>query len=201
MFADDEDCETYLSMLRTYTTVSDVAVHAFALMKTHDHLLVTPGDKTALPNAMRRLGTSYVRYFNRKHGRIGTLFNERYKGLIVGDERYWLTCLRYIEQNPLRAGIVDRPETYRWSSYRVHIGLEKSDWVQSHPVFDALGQELPQRFAIYQAICSASLTDAELIAQRLGTDPGRSHLRPGSVPKLSSSARVASDNGMDLPAS
>src|SRR5215472_15942474 len=83
MFMDDEDCETYLSMLRTVTAAADVTVHGFALMKTHDHLLVTPHDAKALPSAMRRLGVSYVRYFNRKRDRIGTLFNERYRGLIV----------------------------------------------------------------------------------------------------------------------
>jgi len=195
----------YLSMVRRLTIASDVELHAFALMKTHDHLLVTPRTATALPRAMRRLGTTYVRYFNRKYARTGTLFNERYKGLIVTDDRYWLTCLRYIEQNPVRAAIVDRPEDYRWSSYRVHVGLEKSDWVKSHPVFDALGHELPQRFAVYRAICAASLTDAELIAQRLGTDPGRSQLRPGSVPgsddpNSDNSARVTAGSGIDAPA-
>jgi putative transposase len=201
MFMDDEDCQTYLSILQTVTSTTGVAVHGFALMKTHDHLLVTPSDAQALPSAMRRLGVSYVRYFNRKHDRIGTLFNERYRGFVVADDAYWLMCLRYIDQNPLRAGIVTRCEDYRWSSYRIHIGLEKSDWITPHPVFEGLGKELPHRYSVYQAICAAPLTQAELIAQRRGTDPGRSQVRPGSVPKDDSSSRVASDNAIDFAAS
>jgi len=201
MFSDDEDCETYLSMLRTFTAKADIAVHGFALMKTHDHVLVTPPNAKALPDAMRRLGVTYVRYFNRKYDRIGTLFNERYKGLIVEDEGYWLRCLRYIDQNPVRAGIVSRPEDYSWSTYRLHIGLENSDWIATHPVFEALGQESPQRRAVYQALCATPLTQAELIAQRTGTDPGRSQVRPGSVPNRDSRSRVAAGSATDLAAS
>ncbi len=200
MFSDDEDCETYLSMLRALSGAENLAVHGFALMRTHDHLLVTPADDMALPRAMRRLGATCVRYFNGKHGRIGTLLNERYKGLIVADERYWLTCLRYIEQNPVRAGIVGRPEEYRWSSYRVHTGVESSDWIKPHPVFDALAKELTQRHALYEALCATPLTRAELIGQRVGTEEGRRHLRPSSVPTSAVSLVAASGNAIDLPA-
>jgi REP-associated tyrosine transposase len=199
MFSDDEDCETYLTMLRTFSEAENVAVHGFALMRTHDHLLVTPSSEIALPRAMRRVGGSYVRYFNRKHGRIGTLLNERYKGLIVANENYWLLCLRYIEQNPVRAGIVPEPAAYRWSSHRVHVGLEKNDWIQPHPVFEALGKELTYRYSVYKAICAAPLTHAELIAQRLGTEEGRSHLRPSSVPNSAGAALTASGIGMTAP--
>jgi putative transposase len=201
MFNDDEDHETYLSMLRTFTAAEEIAVHGFALMKTHDHLLVTPPDSAALPSAMRRLGACYVRYFNCKYERIGTLFNERYRGLIVTDEQYWLLCLRYIDQNPVRAGIVTRCDDYRWSSYRAHVALEKNEWLKPHPVFEALGKELPQRSAVYQALCGAPLTQAELIAQRHGTEEGRGHLRPSSVPNDNSSDRVSADSGIDLAAS
>jgi putative transposase len=201
MFVDDEDCETYLSMLQAFTTAADVTVHGFALMKTHDHILATPHDASALPTAMRRLGVSYVRYFNRKHDRIGTLFNERYRGLVVTDDTYWLMCLRYIDQNPVRAGIASQCEDYRWSSYRIHAGLEKSDWIAPHPVFEALGKELPHRYAVYQALCATALTQTELIAQRRGTDPGRSQVRPGSVPNDTSSDLVSGGSGIDLAAS
>ena len=78
-------------------------VHGYALMDTHYHLLVTPPDPVCLPATMKELGGRYVRYFNRRYERIGTLWNGRYRDLLIHDERYWLTCLRYIEQNPVRA--------------------------------------------------------------------------------------------------
>src|SRR5262249_53323900 len=106
IFDDEQDHRVFLRHLRDATAAHDVAVHAFALMKTHYHLLVTPGKAVSLPRAMKQLGLRYVRYFNSKYERIGTLWTGRYRGLPIGDDTYWLTCLRYIELNPVHAGVV-----------------------------------------------------------------------------------------------
>ena len=75
----------------------DVAVHGFALMTTHTHLLITPRTEDGASLAMKLLGGRYVGYFNRKYERVGTLWTGRFKAKPINDERYWLTCIRYIE--------------------------------------------------------------------------------------------------------
>ena len=79
--------------------------YSWCVLPNHYHLLVTPDTTNGLPLMMKALNGNYVRYYNRHHQRIGTLWNGRYRGIPIGDERYWLTCLTYIEQNPARAGM------------------------------------------------------------------------------------------------
>src|SRR4029077_9547865 len=131
------------------------------------HLLITPQTKEGTSKAMQQLGVRYVMHFNRKYQRVGTLWTGRYKAKTVGDERYWLTCLRYIEQNPVRAGLVVQPDQYRWSSYAVHALGQHSDFLASHPVLDALGPDMAQRQPAYKAICDTPLTNDETIRQQL----------------------------------
>ena len=167
IFGDDRDYQSYLVMLESATRKHRVAVHGYSLMTTHTHILLTPSTKQGTADAMHQLGVRYVLYFNRKYQRVGTLWTGRYKAKPITDERYWLTCLRYIEQNPVRAGLVLGPEQYRWSSYGVHAQGGHSDWLTSHPVFDALGADKAQRQAAYKAICDIPLTTDETIRQQL----------------------------------
>ena len=111
----------------------------------HYHLMVTPPDARSLPATMKELGERYVQYFNRRHDRIGTLWNGRYRGLLIHDERYWLTCLRYIEQNPVRAGMVRTPDDFAWSSYRFHALGAESDWLVPHWLYLELGSTPEER--------------------------------------------------------
>jgi len=166
IFSEPCDYETFLIMLVAATERHGVAVHAYALMNTHFHLMVTPRDDTALPRAMKSLGARYVRYFNQKYDRFGTLWASRYRGIAIADDSYGLTCLRYIEQNPVRAGLVSKPEEYRWSSYGAHIGTRRCGWLVPHPVYLALGPTPEFRHAAYCALCATSLVDAELAGQR-----------------------------------
>jgi putative transposase len=167
IFGDDSDYQSYLVMLESATREHRVAVHGYSLMTTHTHILLTPSTTEGTADAMHQLGVRYVLYFNRKYQRVGTLWTGRYKAKPITDERYWLTCLRYIEQNPVRAGLVVRPEQYRWSSYGVHALGHHSDWLTSHPVLDALGADKAQRQAAYKAICDIPLTGDETIRQQL----------------------------------
>src|SRR5262245_21009979 len=102
IFLQDADRRLFLAVLGQVSTQSGVAVHAYALMSNHFHLLATPETAASMPKMMQRVGLRYVRYFNRTYGRIGTLWNGRYRGLLIDTARYCLTCLRYIEQNPVR---------------------------------------------------------------------------------------------------
>jgi predicted CXXCH cytochrome family protein len=104
IFGDDGDYESYLLMLRSAMQRHRVSVHGFSLMTTHTHLLLTPTTERGTAKATQQLGVRYVMYFNRKYNRVGTLWTGRYGANAINDERYWLTCLRYIEQNPSASG-------------------------------------------------------------------------------------------------
>jgi putative transposase len=168
---DDRDRCTFMSFLRRTTQRHELAVHGFVLMDTHYHLLATPADANCLAGAMKELGERYVRYFNDRHHRSGTLWNGRYRGLPVYDDRYWLTCLRYIEQNPVRARMVRSPDAFRWSSYRVHALGEESDWLTLHWLYLALGSTPQERQMAYRAICDVAVTPSEMVEQRLAWRP------------------------------
>jgi putative transposase len=167
-FGDDTDFEVFLALLEKAASRRCVSVHGFALMSNHYHLLLTPGDAQALPRMMQDVGARYVRHFNDRYERSGTLWMGRYRSIPVTDERYWLTCLRYIEQNPVRARMIDRAEEYPWSSYRVHALGDSPGWLAQHAVYQALGRSEQERAEAYRAICDAELTEAELVRQRLG---------------------------------
>ena len=163
---DEHDYQRLLEIIVRAARRHDIDVHAFALMSTHYHLVVTPSREGALPKAMQEIGLRYTRYFNRKYERIGTIWNERYGAILLEDERYWYNCFRYVELNPVAAKIVATPETYRWSSYRVHALGESCAWLTPHRLYVALGPTPEVRQAAYRAMCAIPLTDAELTLQR-----------------------------------
>ena len=158
IFAGRPDYEVFLDLLRTAAGRHTVSVHAYALMTNHYHLLVTPDTSHGLPLMMKALNGNYVRYYNRHHQRVGTLWNGRYRGIPIGDERYWLTCLTYIEQNPARAGMTRDLATYPWSSYRFHATDQTgSDWLTPHAIYQSLGRGERERRAAYRAISNELL--------------------------------------------
>jgi putative transposase len=185
IFGDETDHEVFLLMLEVAAANCGLRVHAFALMLTHFHLLATPDGPRSLPGAMGRAGSRYVRYFNRKYRRTGSLWGGRYRPFPIEDERRWLNCLRYIELNPVRAGVVSRPEEYRWSTYGVHALGHPLRWIRDHPVYTALGATAGERQQAYRAICDFPLTSAELVEQRFNF----------AFEKRRSSVGVGSDEG------
>jgi putative transposase len=172
VFPEATDCEHFLALLESATGRHQVRIHSYSLMTNHYHLIATPDTETAMPRAMQQLGHRYVAYFNRKYRRSGTLWGGRYRSIIIADERYWLTCLRYVELNPLRAKLIEAPESYRWSSYRTHAFGEPSRWLADHDVYRRLGSSPEERQTAYRTICGMPLTAAELIQQRLGVNAG-----------------------------
>ena len=166
IFGDETDHEVFLMMLEVAAAHCSLRVHAFALMLTHFHLLVTPDNSRSLPGTMCRVGSRYVRYFNRKYRRTGSLWGSRYRPFLIEDERRWLNCLKYIELNPVRAGVVSSPEDYPWSTYPVHALGRALPWIHDHPVYAALGATADERQHAYRAICDFPLTSTELVEQR-----------------------------------
>lgn len=138
-----------------------VAVHAFVLMGNHFHLLATPPTDEALPKMMQALGRSYVRYFNDRHQRTGTLWEGRYKSTLIESEPYLLACMAYIDLNPVRAGMVAHAADYPWSSYAHYAGLGADKLLTPHPLVWSLGNTPFAREAAYAELVQAGLTSVQ----------------------------------------
>ena len=157
-FARHEDFAAYAHWLREASEQLQVAVHAWVFMTNHVHLLVTPATADGISRMMQHLGRHYVRYFNHAYGRTGTLCEGRFKACLVQDAGYLLRCYRYIELNPVRAGIVSDPADYDWSSYRVNALGTESELCTPHEVYAALGDGT-DRHAAYRALFTAHVDD------------------------------------------
>lgn len=150
------DYRCYLMQLLHASRRWDCAVHAYVLMPNHVHLLVTPSRVTSLASMMQAVGRNYVSYFNAMHRRSGTLWEGRYKSCLIGAD-YVLTCQRYIEQNPVRAGLTGEPSSYAWSSYRCN-ALGFDDLVVApHLEYAALGSYPEQRMRAYRQLFAVDI--------------------------------------------
>lgn len=121
IFYDNEDYEKLIQTISKYKEISGYTIYAFCLMANHIHLLMREG-KEDLGIVFRRIGASYVYWYNSKYKRNGHLFQDRYKSEPVEDDKYFLTVLRYIHQNPIKAGIENNIAKYPWSSYNEYLG-------------------------------------------------------------------------------
>ena len=139
IFASDHDYGALLELLAENAVRFEVAVHAYVLMSNHFHLLATPATVDGLPQMMQAVGRRYVRYFNDRQGRSGTLWEGRYRSTVIDTDRYLLACMVYLDLNPVRAGLVERPEQYPWSSHRHYLGLVQDKLVTPHSLLWALG--------------------------------------------------------------
>jgi putative transposase len=165
-FRDDCDYETFLWSLRFAIRRYTLQVHAYALMTNHFHLMVTPDSVACLSRAMQSLGRRYVRYFNQRHVRTGTLWEGRFRAALITDERYWLTCMRYVELNPVRAGLTERPENYRWCSYRSHAYGAVDPLISTHVLYDGLAVTSERRLEAWRNICAPAMQAQQLEALR-----------------------------------
>ncbi len=161
-FTADQDMAAYAASLNEGAIRYRVAIHAWVFMTNHVHLLVTPSCDNGVSNIMRHIGRHYVQPFNFKYARTGPLFEGRFKSTLVQDSDYLLQCIRYIELNPVRAGMTADPGDYVWSSYRVHaFGNHTKLWTP-HSEYLALGKTKIERTEQYRNLISQTLS-AEVI--------------------------------------
>jgi putative transposase len=172
VFFGDGDYRVYLDTLQHAATTRGCAIHAYVLMTNHVHLLLTPERTEGPSRLMQAVGRRYVRHVNGGYRRTGTLWEGRYKSALIDSERYLLICSRYIELNPVRAGMVDRPDDYRWSSYRCNATGRRDEVTQPHPLYSRLGGDAEQRQASYRALFAGHLDEAVLTSIRQGTEAG-----------------------------
>ena len=157
IFYSDEDYRFYLTKLQDACTKHDCAVHAYVLMTNHVHLLITPHTEDGISKTMQMLGRYYVQYFNFMHHRTGTLWEGRYKASLVVSEVFALTCYRYIELNPVRANMVKHPSEYPWSSCRCNALGQSNSLINSHYLYEALGDGAEARQNAYSTLFDAHI--------------------------------------------
>jgi putative transposase len=171
-FVDDSAREFYLDTLSEVAGEHDRAVHAYVLMANHVHLLATPGRSSGLSRFMQGLGRRYVRWFNDRHRRTGTLWEGRFRSCLVDTERYVLSCYRYIEMNPVRARMVRDPLEYRWSSAKGNAGSSNDLLLSPHETYAALSPDLATRHCRDRAFLLETLGQDELADIRAHVDQG-----------------------------
>lgn len=164
-----QDYTVYLERLQHYAKQHQVDIHAFVLMTNHVHLLATPQIENGLSLMMQDLGRYYVRYVNKSYGRTGTLWEGRYKATLVDNDRYCLAVSRYIELNPVRAGMVDHPAAYPWSSYQANaLGRAIKLW-QPLPAYLGLGKTTDEQQQSYRELFEKPFSDKVLAEIRLAS--------------------------------
>jgi putative transposase len=170
MFLSARDRRFFMAHMRDAREKHGCDLHAFVLMTNHIHLLATGREPGAISRMMQAIGRRYVRYINRAYGRTGTLFEGRFKSSLIETDRYLLTCMRYIELNPVRAGIAAAPGEYMWSSYRQNASGMPCESLAPHPTYLELSSDPWERGAAYRALFSQALSSEELeiIRERLG---------------------------------
>ncbi len=163
-FGGEEDMKAYLNWLKEFSKKKKVEVHAWVLMTNHVHLLCTPQKEEGISQMMQSIGRMYVRYYNYTYQRSGTLWEGRFKSSLVQSEKYLLELYRYIELNPVRAGMVDDPSEYSWSSYTCNALGVKSELQTPHSEYLLLGKSDEERLENYRALFKAHV-NAELLKE------------------------------------
>ena len=181
VFFAEEDYAAYLDWLKEGAEKHGCAIHAYVLMTNHVHLLMTPQTRDAISKTIQFVGRHYVTYVNHMYGRSGTLWEGRHKGCLISSEEYLFSCMRYIEMNPVRAGMVESPAEYPWSSYRWNATGCENEMLVPHPDYLALGQDCQDRAHAYRELFSNSLEPGQVhnirVTVQTGTPLGNDRFR------------------------
>jgi len=161
IFGGTADYELLLGLIDEHARKQHVALHGYVLMSNHFHLLATPETEEGIPQMMQAVGRRYVRNYNLRHARTGTLWEGRYKSTLIQAERYLLACMVYMDLNPVRAGMVADPADYPWSSHLHYIGRRGDMLVTPHPLYWALGNTPFSRDEAYAGLVRAGISEKE----------------------------------------
>ena len=195
-FLEPADRRLYLGLLAEMARKTRCALHAYVLMTNHVHLLLTPIEDMGASTLLKHVAQRYTQHFNRSKGRSGTLWEGRFRSCLVDSESYLLNCHRYIELNPVRAGMVLHPRDYDWSSYAANATGAADPLITPHETYEALGESPEERRSQYRKLLDVSLPDAELDRIRtatsggfvIGTEPFVSAMRSRFGPRATAAA-------------
>jgi REP-associated tyrosine transposase len=171
-FLSPEDLIQYRRMLGDASRRYRCHLHAYVFMPNHVHLLVTTEDGLGTARMMQAIGRRYVRYVNTRHRRTGTLWEGRYRSSLVDSERYFLTCSRYIELNPVRGNLARDPGDYRWSSYLCNAFGEPDPLITPHSTYENLDVLPSDRQAAYRALFDRVIPNETIDAIRRAVNTG-----------------------------
>jgi putative transposase len=190
VFFEDSDYIAYLTWLAEAADRYECAIHAYVLMTNHIHILATPKDKQGISRAMQFIGRHYVPYINDTYGTSGSIWEGRYKASLIHDEQYLLTCMRYIELNPVRANMTKTPAQYRWSSYRANAQGKDDTLITPHALYLSLGRTKASRMEAYKALFKDHIDEEDLkqirAAWQTGTPLGNAQFKGKIERKLKS---------------
>lgn len=170
IFCADADYRFYLEKLQQACATHSCDIHAYVLMTNHVHLLITPHEEQSIAKAIQTLGRYYVQYYNYSYQRTGTLWEGRYKATLIDSNTYLLTCMRYIELNPVRAEMVAHPSEYPWSSFRRNALGQTDELVTPHLEYRRLGKTDEERQAAYRQLFRRRIPEASLAEIREATN-------------------------------
>jgi putative transposase len=184
VFFDAADYTAYLHWLKEGAARHGCSIHAYVLMTNHVHLLMTPHTPESISRTIQYVGRHYVSYVNHTYGKSGTLWEGRHKGCVIASEDYLLACMRYIELNPVRAGMVARPIEYHWSSYGSNAAGHPDGVITPHDLYQALGNHIHARQHAYRELFRNTLDREQVHDIRatvqtgtpLGNDRFRKHI-------------------------
>jgi putative transposase len=162
IFVGTTDYRFFLDCLVESCRLHGVAIHAYVLMTNHVHLLATPQSDKSLSRALQSVGRRYVGYFNHFQNRTGTLWEGRYRAAAIDSERYFLTCMRYVEQNPVRAGLARHCGDYRWSSHLANATGTQDPLVTPHYLYEQLGRTGEERQSAYRLLFESDQEKADV---------------------------------------
>lgn len=164
IFVEATDYRYYISTLKEWKEELNIKVYGYCLMTNHVHLIINPGkEETNLGKLMKRLAGRQTRYVNHLERRTGSLWEGRYKSSPIEADTYLLACNRYVELNPVSAGIVTKAEDYEWSSYRQKVGKEQETWIDSDPAYIGLSEDKKERMRQYKNYINRDIPEEEKI--------------------------------------
>ncbi len=170
IFRADADYRFYLEKLQLACEKHACRLHAYVLMTNHVHLLINPQEAQSIGKAMQLLGRYYVQYYNYNYQRTGTLWEGRHKATLIDSEAYLLTCMRYIELNPVRAGMVTHPSEYPWSSYQCNALGQPNELITPHLEYARLGKTNEEQQAAYRQLFKHRIPEGSLDEIREATN-------------------------------
>jgi putative transposase len=159
---EEQDYQYFHDCLDAAAYNYNLKLHAYVIMPNHAHVLATPGNSDSVSRMVQSLGRNYVQYFNECYEGTGTLWEGRYRATVVDAKNYMLTCSRYIELNPVRAGLVDKPLQYQWSSYAHNAQGQQDEMITTAREYQRLGESDAERSKAYRQLFRQKL-DAQLV--------------------------------------
>ncbi len=186
-FHNDADRLHYLELLAEYSPKTGCDIHAYALMTNHVHLLLTVRERNAQSQLMKAVAQFTAHWMHIRNGTTGTMWEGRHHASLIDSDAYLLTCHRYIESNPVRAGVVAYPGHYRWSSYRTNAEGRMEQWLVPHDVYLELGRDAKSRQGAYRALFDLPLAESDLMRIRFAIQNDfalRKPGKPGSDPRV-----------------